>query len=350
MVTDRHIVATMADSFEAICPSPDRLIVPAGYRDSALALIDAVFSMQARYEGARRVVANYANWAGQLETPGLPVDPTAPDCHSISDLARRLGDLPAGDAAKEVFGNRSRHARTNRLKAELVVEAAQALVAVGLTIRQDVALHPSGEGYEVQKRAWRSVRGLGPVTFEYFRMLCGAESSKPDVMILRWLQSTLGKSCDWQHALTLMGALTDELSDRWGERVSQRAVDHTVWRHQSGRGLDPDSPTGWNAPVGTAPPPTVQDGVRMTARQEILEAARSLTDRGLSPFSPKQVIDELQRRGAHYPESTLRTYIVSAMCINAPTNHATTYPDLRRVGRGQYELIIGTTSAHHPST
>ena len=77
----------------------------------------------------------------------------------------------------------------------------------------------------------------------------------------------------------------------------------------------------------------------MTARRGILEAARDLTARGNSPFSPKDIINELHRRGTRYPESTIRTHIVSAMCINAPTNHAVTYADLRRVGHGQYELV-----------
>ena len=75
----------------------------------------------------------------------------------------------------------------------------------------------------------------GPVTFEYFRMLCGAESSKPDTMILGWLADTLGQRFTWHHALGLIAALTDELSHRWGVRIAQRGVDHTIWRHQSGR-------------------------------------------------------------------------------------------------------------------
>lgn len=81
----------------------------------------------------------------------------------------------------------------------------------------------------------------------------------------------------------------------------------------------------------------------MTARQEILEVARGLTDRGLSPFSPQQIVDELRRRGSRYPESTIRTHIVSAMWMNAPDNHALTYPDLRRVGRGRYRFATATS-------
>ncbi len=88
----------------------------------------------------------------------------------------------------------------------------------------------------------------------------------------------------------------------------------------------------------------------MTARQEILEVARDLTARGLTPFAPRDVLAELERRGTRYPESTLRTHIISAMCINAPTNHAVTYPDLRRVGHGRYELTAEAGEPGRTST
>jgi hypothetical protein len=92
----------------------------------------------------------------------------------------------------------------------------------------------------------------------------------------------------------------------------------------------------------TTTPHTLQDSVtdrpRATARSQILEAAHSLTERGVVPFSPAQLIIELRERGSMYPDSTLRTHIVAAMCVNAPDNHAVRYPDLERVSRGQYRL------------
>lgn len=80
-------------------------------------------------------------------------------------------------------------------------------------------------------------------------MLCGAETSKPDVMVLGWLGETLGHRYTWQEALELVEALAEELETRWNTSDLQRAVDHTIWRHQSGRGLDVDAPIGWNAQV-----------------------------------------------------------------------------------------------------
>jgi hypothetical protein len=232
MDVDAATRKTLADAFEAFCPTSDRLQVPPGYRDSALAVVDAVFSIQARYEGVTSVVTRYAEWAGLTEVAPLPVERDSPDEHDVSLLAHRLSAMSGEAAASDVFENRS---GAHRMKAELVIDAAQALVAAGVQRRHDVALTAYDDAYEVQKLAWTSVDGLGPVTFEYFRMLCGAESSKADVMVIAWLREVLGRDYGWRDALDLMRSLRDELAARWGVDVSLRAVDHTVWLHQSGR-------------------------------------------------------------------------------------------------------------------
>lgn len=80
----------------------------------------------------------------------------------------------------------------------------------------------------------------------------------------------------------------------------------------------------------------------MTVRSEVLKAARALS--AASPdgtFSPTAVVELLQRWGTRYRESTIRTHVVSAMCVNAPDNHAVKYPDLERVSRGRYRLVEG---------
>ena len=246
--------ARLADAFQVFCPVPESLITPGGYRDSAFALIDAVFSMQARYEGARRVVASYARFV-ERGTPGLPIDASTPDEHGVADLREVLRGHEPQEAAERIFQHRSKSAAADRLKAELVLEAATALSSNSVQVRkrQDIAALPTEPSYARQKRAWTSIRGLGPVTFEYFRMLCGAETSKPDVMVLGWLEEALGAKVGWEEGIELVAALTQELGRRWTCPVLQRSIDHTIWRHYSGRGLDPDDPVGWKADIRTQP-------------------------------------------------------------------------------------------------
>lgn len=76
----------------------------------------------------------------------------------------------------------------------------------------------------------------------------------------------------------------------------------------------------------------------MGAREEILAAARRLVDRGRSTFSPAELIAAAREAGCNYPDTTLRTFIVAAMCINSPDHHAIQYRDLVRVARGSYRL------------
>ena len=79
---------------------------------------------------------------------------------------------------------------------------------------------------------------------------------------------------------------------------------------------------------------------RMTARDEVLAAARSLAARSEDgTFSLANVISELRRRRSAYEESTIRTHVTSKMCSNAPDHHDTVYDDLERVDRGRYRLV-----------
>jgi hypothetical protein len=76
----------------------------------------------------------------------------------------------------------------------------------------------------------------------------------------------------------------------------------------------------------------------MSARTDARLAAEALTRDGQSLFSPIELIARARQMGSAYPESTLRTHIVSFMCGNATSRFAGIYPDLVRVGRGLYKL------------
>ncbi len=76
----------------------------------------------------------------------------------------------------------------------------------------------------------------------------------------------------------------------------------------------------------------------MGAREDLLDAARRLTQRGRSPFSPAELITEARAAGSNYPDTTLRTFIAGPMCLNSPDHHAVQYGDLLRVGHGSYRL------------
>jgi hypothetical protein len=95
-------------------------------------------------------------------------------------------------------------------------------------------------------------------------------------------------------------------------------------------------------PVTRASSPTgaVRSDYETTCRQEILDAFAALERRhGRPVFSPAELVAEVLARGSRHPESTIRTHIISSMCVNAPANHAVRYSDLERVDRGLYRRL-----------
>jgi hypothetical protein len=76
----------------------------------------------------------------------------------------------------------------------------------------------------------------------------------------------------------------------------------------------------------------------MTARAELLRAARDLTASGHRLFSPLELIEQVRRAGGNYPDVTLRTHIATYMCANAPMNQLSAKGEFVRVSQGLYRL------------
>jgi hypothetical protein len=77
----------------------------------------------------------------------------------------------------------------------------------------------------------------------------------------------------------------------------------------------------------------------MSCREEVLAAARTLSTRSEDgSFTPADVIRVMQQRGTRYAKSTIRTHVVSRMCVDAPEHHGVVYADLQRIGPGRYRL------------
>lgn len=74
----------------------------------------------------------------------------------------------------------------------------------------------------------------------------------------------------------------------------------------------------------------------MTARDDVLRAARALRARGLEPFAPADVVAEVATTGSTYAPSTIRTHVVAHMRRDRP---AAPHSDLERVGPGRYRLV-----------
>ena len=207
-------------------PGTLELVDPPGYAHAGIAVIDAVWSIQLRYD--RYVRPTVQRFVGDR---GLDVGTDAASRpgfveYGTAALFAELEGLTDGELV-ERFG--SNHQASGRLKGVVVREVAQRLSAAGLDTRTDL-VEPDDPGYDEQKQAWVGVHGLGGVTWSYFRLLAGCDAVKPDIMVTRWVADALGhervSASDGAKAL-------EDLAERLNER--RRVVDHAVWRWQSGR-------------------------------------------------------------------------------------------------------------------
>ena len=80
----------------------------------------------------------------------------------------------------------------------------------------------------VVRRAWTGVHGLGWVTWKYFCSLAGIEHLKPDVMLMRFVGSALGRSVGPAETDALLTGALEQLTVAW-PGLTKRALDHTIW-------------------------------------------------------------------------------------------------------------------------
>lgn len=77
--------------------------------------------------------------------------------------------------------------------------------------------------------------------------------------------------------------------------------------------------------------------VMPSVRQQVLDAFTSLESRtGLRVFRLRDIVVEVRNHNRALSEQTVRTYVTSVMCANAPIHHANHTDDLVRVERGMY--------------
>ncbi len=188
-----------------------------GYpKEISTSLLDAVFSMRARYNST---TPGRGVW-GRVQT-------FRAECpNAVNDLAAVTAIGPG--QIEKIMGSAT---TAGRLKAVAVIEAAEAYKGVGVTKADDFrALDP-----RVAKRLYTGVRGLGPVTIEYFSMLLGIPGVKTDVMIKRFISRALAaagvEDVDARTARALV--LDAYAATSLGETLSH--FDHALWLSESQR-------------------------------------------------------------------------------------------------------------------
>ena len=108
-----------------------------------------------------------------------------------------------------------------RSKARVAIDAAESLVGSGVIHAADLAAHE-----DEARRAYLGVKGCGPVTWSYLRMLLGHDDVKPDTWVMRFVRDKLPHVASPKAASELVHAVAADLG------VEAHQLDHAIWRYR----------------------------------------------------------------------------------------------------------------------
>ena len=185
-----------------------------------VALIDAVFNPQLRYDRVVPIVERYCHRFGlsRLREKGSGLPPMDRQ-ESLSDLISRYEDLGL-DGMRRVFQARYRSPGTRMLKSDNVKHTAVALQRAGIEILQDMqSRHP-----DQIKRVLCPLHGIGERTVRMLLMYTGNDDLvKGDVHVMRFVSNALGRSATAEQAEQLVTDAARELG------VAARLLDLKIW-------------------------------------------------------------------------------------------------------------------------
>ena len=208
------------------------------YQSLPLCVLDAIFSINAKYESTRNVVIRYCDHYGLQRVRQDPDTlPLIEDQESLSAFIGKITSLGVEEFAKTILANRQRTSTRNGiLKSEAVLRFAQVLQAHNVEYLQDVEAIQGKESFE---KAIKEIPGQGSgITVKYFYMLAGSDDFvKPGRMILGFLKEQTGRSCNPDQAQELLSRAADALRIEY-PYMTPKLLDNLIWMYQREKGRE----------------------------------------------------------------------------------------------------------------
>jgi hypothetical protein len=230
MNTDAEHVAAAAE--ECLALREASLSEEYFYNSVAHCVLDAVYSISARYESTRLVVIRYCQ---HLRIPRLRMDrcqwPPTTNQQRLSSLITIISDIGPESFATNVVRNRQRTStRSGILKAEAVLDFATVLQNSDVEFFQHLLRVANNAEMDSQLR---EIRGMASgVAIQYFWMLAGTDDLvKPDRMVRRFLYAALGREVEANDVTPLLQEATVLLRRRY-RNLTPRLLDYQIWQHQ----------------------------------------------------------------------------------------------------------------------
>ncbi|KUK76928.1 MAG: hypothetical protein XD93_0644 [candidate division WS6 bacterium 34_10] len=179
------------------------------YKNPVLTLVDAVLSIN----------RNYNNFV----KPRLEIIKKS-GIRSFTDLER---ELDKGDEYFMSFWN-YRHPQRVVLLRNLLTYFRD--FQQTNNIQGDVeTLREWGNQSSVEKYKDWKIKGIAFTTYQYLRMLCGADTVKPDIHILRVVEEGIGRKVNPMNSVILIEHISKEMG------IEARSLDHAIWQYSSSK-------------------------------------------------------------------------------------------------------------------
>ena len=182
---------------------------PAWARPPAVLVIDCVLSLNRKYDGF--VVPRLKEFMS-----------THPGIRQVTDLANLIAGYPTPHAFQQEELNYNYEDRANTLQS--VVKFVCKIVEESPTVSEEEALKQWAIQANPEEYQTLNIRGFGIAGFQYLRMLFGADTTKPDVHIIRFVSNLLNRNVSAIEALHLLEASSTRLE------LSVRDVDTYIWQ------------------------------------------------------------------------------------------------------------------------
>ncbi len=203
------------------------------YLSLPFCIIDAVYSLAARYSSTRNVVIRFCNIEGlqrlKLVRSSYPEISDQYSVKQFDDALSRYDDY--GKIASGLFNNRQRTSTRNGiLKAEAVHRFAQVLLRHNVNYFQDIQKVFQNHHFESDIC---SIPGQTHGTsLTYFFMLSGEENLiKPDRMVVRFLQRIVDKQISVQSPHEWLSKALLILNEIY-PTLTLRQLDHEIWKYE----------------------------------------------------------------------------------------------------------------------
>jgi len=204
------------------------------YQSLPLCVIDAVYSVGAKYEGTQRTVVDYCKYFGlrriRPNRTGNP--PPVEHQQSVEQFLQTMVKYSIKRITEEIFNNRQRTSTISGiLKSEAVIRFAEVLKRYNIDYFQDVPKVITNEGF---KREILSIPGqTRNVSLNYFFMLSGSDDFiKADRMIIDFVKDGANRISDAKEALSMLTQTYHHILKPKYHNLTPRLLDHVIWSHQ----------------------------------------------------------------------------------------------------------------------